>query len=81
MKKMEELIKELKPCWEYAAMDYDGSWYVFTHKPKITAINDEREEWTLWECLDEGKNSERISDLFEIENFSGSWKDSLIERK
>lgn len=71
--KIQDLLNQSKPCWKYAAMDCDGSWYLFTDKPFPHKAG-------LWMYYEEGHTT-NISHAFEIEPFDGDWKDSLIERK
>lgn len=72
--KIQELLKQAKPCWKYAATDEDGALYFYSAKPRI--------DCNVWVCADENDNFIGIDDtfdeLFDVEPFDGDWKDSLI---
>lgn len=81
--KIQDLLKQAKPCWKYAAMDENKRWHCYTNKPKLE-----------WSCLAEQQGFDSyewvmtggymmicLSDFFYIEHFDGDWKDSLICRK
>ena len=77
--KIQDLLKQARPCWKYAATDENGEIYFYSAKPRICD--------NFWACVDENDSAIRIDDvftedeLFDIEPFEGNWKDSLIERK
>ena len=33
--KIQDLLKQAKPCWKYAAMDQFKKWRCYTDKPKL----------------------------------------------
>lgn len=76
--KIQDLLNQAKPCWKYAAMDWDLRWYFFSFKPKQGTSG----MWILGSETDMMDVTEKrcISHLFDIESFDGDWKDSLIIR-
>lgn len=73
MMKIQDLLKQAKPCWKYAAMDADYMWYFYTMKPFI--------EGNVWMFARGKCKVGEIEDFFDIELFDGDWKDSLICRE
>ena len=75
--KIQDLLKQAKPCWKYAATDGDDKIYFYSAKPRIDNY--------FWICSDENDSAIRIDntldELFDIEPFDGYWKDSLICRE
>lgn len=75
--KIQDLLNQSKPCWKYAAMDWDGTWYLYQEKPYI--------EGDIWahECAFDSEEyfAKDVGNIFYIEPFDGDWKDSLIERE
>ena len=33
--KIQDLLKQSKPCWKYAAMSHFKKWYCYTEKPEL----------------------------------------------
>ena len=77
--KIQDLLKQIDPCWKYAATDENGKIYFYSAKPRICD--------NFWACADENDSVIRIDyvftedKLFDIEPFDGDWKDSLICRE
>lgn len=75
--KIQDLLNQSKPCWKYAAMDWDLRWYFFSFKPVPSKTG-------MWILKDETKmdfiEKRLVSHLFNIEPFDGEWKDSLTIR-
>ena len=75
--KIYEIFTLTKPCWKYAAMDEDGTWYIYTEEPYLSNNG----TWTNeLSTDDESVFAKAIGYIFDIEPFEGSWKDSLIKR-
>ena len=68
--KIQDLLKQAKPCWKYAAFDEYG-WHLYTQKPKILG-----DQWRI-----STEYGQLVSQIFDIEPFDGDWKDSLICRE
>ena len=68
--KIQDLLKQAKPCWKYAAFD-DYGWHLYTQKPKILG-----DQWRI-----STEYGQLVSQIFDIEPFDGDWKDSLICRE
>lgn len=68
--KIQDLLKQTKPCWKYAAYDEYG-WHIYTRKPKI--LNG---RWII-----STGHGHFVELIFDIEPFNGYWKDSLICRE
>ena len=76
--KIQELLNQSKPCWKYAAMDFDGIWYLYRVNPYPTHTG----IWMQNLSTDEKEfYAQPVGYVFDIEPFDGDWKDSLIERK
>ena len=68
--KIQDLLKQAKPCWKYAAFEEDG-WHLYTQKGKILG-----DQWRI-----STEYGQLVSQIFDIEPFDGDWKDSLICRE
>lgn len=68
--KIQDLLKQTKPCWKYAAYDEYG-WHLYTQKPKILDG-----QWRISTGY-----GQLVRQIFGIEPFDGYWKDSLISRE
>ena len=77
--KIQDILKQAKPCWKYAARDKEGAWYAYTHKPYPAA---EGEVWITHggEMFLIGLQ-EDLEDLFGIQTDLENWKDSMICRE
>lgn len=76
--KIQDLLNQSKPCWKYAAMDEDGTWYIYTEEPYLSNCG----TWTNELDTDDISHyAKAVGHLFDIEPFEGDWKDSLIERE
>ena len=75
--KIQDLLKQARPCWKYAATDENGEIYFYSAKPRICD--------NFLDYADKKDSSIRIDDvlddLFDIEPFEGDWKYSLICRE
>lgn len=71
--KIQDILNQVKPCWKYAAMDSDFSWYLFTEKPFPHKAG-------VWMTRGEGR-APSVDRTLDIEPFDGDWKDSLICRE
>lgn len=71
--KIQDLLKQAKPCWKYATYDRNG-WRLFDDKPRF---DEKMNEWIMSML----GHSFHLKDLFDIEPFDGYWKDSLICRE
>lgn len=76
--KIQDLLKQAKPCWKYAAMEPGGGWYLYKNKPRTGKT------CSTW-VDDVSPMSPRalydLESIFDIEPFDGDWKDSLICRE
>ena len=62
----------------YVAMDRDGTWKWFSHKPhKVGEFV--WGEVTYWECYHHNCEGSFLTRAFDIAPFDGDWKDSLIK--
>lgn len=71
--KIQDLLKQAKPCWKYAVFNsnlYPRGWIICKNKPFIQSSG-----WFTNNAYF------KISDLFEVEPFDGDWKNSLICRE
>ena len=68
--KIQDLLKQAKPCWKYAAFD-KYVWHLYTQKPKILDGH-----WRISTGY-----GQLVSQIFDIEPFEGDWRDSLICRE
>lgn len=73
--KIQDLLKQSKPCWKYAAMNKSKNWVLFERKPNLIKRR------CRWEKQKENHRCLNLSFIFDIEPFEGNWKDSLICRK
>lgn len=73
--KIQDILKQAKPCWKYAAMDSDKWWRLHQEKPTVSKLAG------VWVSNEEAINTYVLYSLFDIEPFEGDWKDSLIERE
>lgn len=75
--KIQDILKQAKPCWKYAAMEPGGCWYLYKNKPRLGKT------CATW-VDDISPVSPRalydLESIFDIEPFDGDWKDSLIVR-
>lgn len=75
--KIQDLLKQTKPCWKYAARDKEGAWYAYTHKPYPS--------YEIWVTREGGMvligYQGNLEDLFGIQTDLENWKDSLICRE
>ena len=72
--KIQDLLKQAKPCWKYAATDEDGELYFYSAKPRICN--------NYWECAGSAiRIVNTLDEVFDLEPFGGEWKDSLICRE
>lgn len=71
--KIQDLLKQAKPFWKYAATDGNGKVYFYSAKPRICD--------NFWSCASGNDSALRIDELFDVEHFDGDWKDSLISRE
>ena len=76
--KIQDLLNQSKPCWKYAAMDWDGTWYLYQEKPYV---EDDTLVWTSEYEFDSFEHfAKDVGNIFDIEPFDGDWKDSLVVR-
>ena len=77
--KIQDLLNQSKPCWKYAAMDWDETWWLYREKPYVEGnmLTWTHEcEFDLYEYF-----AKDVGNVFDIEPFDGDWKDSLICRE
>lgn len=81
-----QLIPMMRPGW--VAMDEDGTWKYFPHKPDVYKPADDgfvgcTGDWNMDEdeVGAEWLEYENLSGVFNILPFDGDWTDSLIEIK
>ena len=72
--KIQDLLKQAKPCWKYAPMDKGKNWTLFERKPNLI------KKRHRWERRNENHRMLNLSYVFDIEPFDGDWRDSLICR-
>ena len=75
--KIQDILNQSKPCWKYAAMDLDETWWLYREKPYV----DYNMSWTH-ECVMDSFEyfAKDVGNIFDIEPFDGDWKDSLVIR-
>ena len=76
--KIQDLLKQAKPCQKYAAMEPGGDWYLYKNKPRpgktcATWVDDKAPMSAI--------ALYNLEPIFYIEPFYGDWKDSLICRE
>ncbi len=76
-----ELLPLLKPGW--VAMDEDGKWYWYGHKPILDDGIDENAWYDSYSEVIEDLDVIMFESPFnvKIKSFDGDWKDSLMEVK
>jgi hypothetical protein len=74
--KIQDLLKQAKPCWKYAACEPSGGWYLYKNKPRCGRATwiDDKSPMSSVALYD-------LERIFYIEPFNGDWKDSLISRE
>lgn len=76
--KIEDILYNVKECWKYAAMDEDGTWYIYTEEPYPSNCG----TWTNeLDTDDVSYYAKAVGHIFEIEPFNGEWDKSLIKRQ
>ena len=76
--KIQDLLKQAKPCWKYAAMEQSGCWCLYKNKPRLGRTGD---TWMDYIAPMSKTALYSLEHIFDIEPFDGDWKDSLIERE